>query len=516
MEKKDTVAKPTAKVMTYTEETKEQAGFVVYHSFEEAELSAFIEFINDVMKDDPEIKPMLPLTNEESLIKASNDGMLLCKLINAAVPGTIDPRTINKKQPLNVYHKTENLRLSINAAKAVGCHIINITPQAILEGKLYLIMGMVWQILRIYLFKEINLKKVPEIIVLAEPNETLEDVMKLPTERIIVRWLNYHLKAAKSSIVVKEIGPELKDCIALITVLTQLDPSIDKSILAETNPQKRAEAIIKGAQGLGVKSFIHAGSLVQGNAKIYLIFCCLLFNARHGLEISVEKKKEVEKAALLDDAKTGTKEERTYKLWINSLGLENVYVNDIYEDLKDGLILLKILNMIWPGSVENGKYEKNPGTNRFKRIANGNYITEILKKQKLVLTGIGGMDIVDAKQTQLLGIIWQVMRAHYMKIIGGKADEEIVAWINKMAKPPGIKNFKDPVLKTARTFIDVMAKIEPDIIDWTLIKEGKDDTEIEMNAKYCISIARKLGATIFLAWDDFKMAFYLFYLFSIG
>jgi len=34
------------------------------------------------------------------------------------------------------------------------------------------------------------------------------------------------------------------------------------------------------------------------------------------------------------------------------------------------------------------------------------------------------------------------------------------------------------------------------------VTPGQTDEEKEMNAKYAISIARKLGAIIFMVWDD--------------
>jgi hypothetical protein len=34
--------------------------------------------------------------------------------------------------------------------------------------------------------------------------------------------------------------------------------------------------------------------------------------------------------------------------------------------------------------------------------------------------------------------------------------------------------------------------------------DREDDDAIENNAKYALSIARKLGATIFLVWEDIK------------
>lgn len=508
MEKKIDTEATKSKVTKYTEQdmSKEQPGFVVYHSFQADELATFLAFINDVLKDDPNVKEFLPLANEDALTNLCKDGIILCKLINQTIPSTVDDRVINRKKPLNIYHQTENIHLAINSCMSIGCHIVNITPQTILDGKLHLIMGIVWQILRIYLLKEINLKKVPEIIVLAEAGEKLEDILKLPSEKILVRWINYHMKMAKQSIVIKDIGPELKDCVAFIHLLNQLDPEkCDKSGLAETDIVKRTGIVVTNGQKLGVKPFIRASALSQGNPKLNLVFLSLLFNAKHGLQISQEKKKEVEKATLIDDAKEGTKEERTFQLWINSLGMEGVYVTNLYNEVKDGLLMIKVIDKIWPGIAEAKRFEKAPNGNKFKMIANGNYIIELCKKQKIITTGIGGSDIADAKPHLILGLTWQLMRANYLQIIGGKTEEELVTWANSMVKkPPGIKNFKDPSLKTGRFFIDLLAAIEPDVVDWSLVKDGTKDEEVELNAKYAISIARKLGGKIFLTWEDIK------------
>eukprot|EP00830_Metopus_es_P019437 TRINITY_DN717_c0_g1_i2.p1 TRINITY_DN717_c0_g1~~TRINITY_DN717_c0_g1_i2.p1 ORF type:complete len:431 (+),score=99.73 TRINITY_DN717_c0_g1_i2:96-1295(+) len=383
MEKKED--SKTGKITAYTEQevSKEKAGFVVYHSFVADELTTFLAFINDILKDDVDVKASLPLENEDALINACKDGILLCKMINQSLAGTVDERVINKKTPLSIYQRTENLRLAINASMAIGCHIVNITPQSILDGKLHLILGIVWQIMRIYLLKEINLKQVPEIIVLAEADEKLEDIIKLPSEKILIRWINYHLKNAKQTIKIKDLGLELKDSIVITYLMNQLDPEkCDLKPLAETDVLKRADIVIENSQRIGVKKFIRGTGLAQGNNKLNLVFLSLLFNANHGLHISVEKKKEVEKATLLDDAKDASKEERTFMLWINSLGLDGVIVTNLYSDFKDGLIPLKVIDKIWPKLVENTKYEKAPGTNRFKMIANGSYVIECCKKQK--------------------------------------------------------------------------------------------------------------------------------------
>ena len=51
---------------------------------------------------------------------------------------------------------------------------------------------------------------------LADEGETLQDLMKLPPEAILIRWLNFHLKKIGSDKKVINLGSDLKDSVALI------------------------------------------------------------------------------------------------------------------------------------------------------------------------------------------------------------------------------------------------------------------------------------------------------------
>lgn len=59
----------------------------------------------------------------------------ISKLINVAVPGTIDERAINMKRVINPWERNENHTLCLNSAKAIGCTVVNIGTQDLVEGR---------------------------------------------------------------------------------------------------------------------------------------------------------------------------------------------------------------------------------------------------------------------------------------------------------------------------------------------------------------------------------------------
>jgi len=65
-----------------------------------------------------------------------------------------------------------------------------------------------------------------------------------------------------------------------------------------------------------------------------------------------------------------------------------------------------------------------------------------------------------------------------------------------------IKNLKDQALSDCIFLLKLCSAIEPKTIDWDIIMKGETDEEKENNAKYIISISRKLGAVIFCVWED--------------
>jgi hypothetical protein len=67
------------------------------HAYSDEEKVAFTKHINHWLHDDADCLSRLPLTPESlDLFQALQDGVVLCKLINLARPGTIDERALNR------------------------------------------------------------------------------------------------------------------------------------------------------------------------------------------------------------------------------------------------------------------------------------------------------------------------------------------------------------------------------------------------------------------------------------
>lgn len=92
-----------------------------------------------------------------------------------------------------------------------------------------------------------------------------------------------------------------------------------------------------------------------------------LFNTCHGL--SLEEATDIDLSALNIDDAGDSREERVFRMWINSLNIEGVYVNNLFADSQDGVNLLKVLDKVVPGSVTWKRYAL-----KSKRVLNFSFI----------------------------------------------------------------------------------------------------------------------------------------------
>mmetsp|Transcript_34114 Transcript_34114/g.59514 ORF Transcript_34114/g.59514 Transcript_34114/m.59514 type:complete len:627 (-) Transcript_34114:103-1983(-) len=489
------------KVGGKTMQTVSHEGSAGYHSYPVEERQAFVRHINISIGQDADLAYMMPIDpDNDDLFKSCVSGQLLCKLINCAVPGTIFEKAINLKQQLNIYQTKENLNLAINAAKSIGCTLVSIFPESIIEQKEHLVLGLIWQIVKIQILRNINLKHSPELVKLLEEGEELAELLKLPAEQLLMRWFNYHLKQAGSSRKVTNFSADVKDSECYTLLLNQIDPSrCSLAALQETDLNRRAEIVIQNAQVLGVETVTQARDILSGNSRLNILLLAAIFNTNPGL--TVTEGELVDLTSLLEDDVEGTREERAFRMWINSLTIEDLYINNLYEDVRDGLCFLKVIDKLEPGRVDQRRVEKRIN-HKVKKITNCNYAVELGKQMGFSLVAIGGVDFVDGNKKLILAYTWQLVRYAILKLVGQQRDTELIEWANSRVRDLRISSFGDSALKSGVYIVKLYASIEPRTVNWDIVTSGETPEEAETNAKYALSLARKQGAAVFCTWED--------------
>ena len=490
----------------------------VVHSFAQEECAAFVEFINTKLGGEPHMGYLLPMAELTELFTACADGVLLCKLINLAAPETIDERVVNIA-PGNRFLISENLNSALNAAKSIGLTVVNIGPGDIMEGRPHLILGLVWQLVKMALLANINLKANPNLIRLLREGETLEELLRLPPEKLLLRWFNYHLEQAGVAKRIANFGADLKDSEMYAHLLSRIDPEKlvkPAALLGQSADHvERARAVIKHTQRLGAEFTVQPKDIATGNEKLNLGLVAALFNACPGL-----LPPDAEAAALLEDLpeenEGDSREERAFRMWINSLGLDEAFFcHRLYDDVTDGNLILHVMEAVRPGVVEWGRVNKPPIKMVFKRIENLNYAVDLGKGPfGFSLVGLQGKDISDGNQKLTLALVWQLMRCHLTAFLssmrsqaaGGGTDEAMLKWANEQVAASGastsLRDFSDKSVASGLFLIDLLAAVEPRCIERSHVTAGASAEEKELNAKYAVSSARKLGCSLFCTWED--------------
>lgn len=302
-------------------------------------------------------------------------------------------------------------------------------------------------------------------------------------------------------------------------LLNQLKPDqCSKAPLQTRDVNQRAEEVLENADRIGCRKYLTAKALVAGNPKLNLAFVANLFNTWPGLE----PLEETERPEIEDFDAEGEREARVFTLWLNSLEVEPA-VYDLFENLRDGVIILQAFDKVIPGSVIWRRVSKpkiveqpvelaegeepRPPLSRFKMVENTNYAVELGKANNMHLVGIQGADIVDGSKTLTLGLVWQLMRRNIVQTLaslsrGGRevTDSDMIKWANDTVKKGGksssMRSFKDPNVKNAVFFLDLLDSLKPGYVDYSLVNQGRTDEECRLNGEWarCLSFERLEGS----------------------
>ncbi|KAM9842318.1 plastin-1 [Aulostomus maculatus] len=493
------------------------------HSYSDEEKVAFVNWINKTLAKDPDCEHLLPMNpDDESLFTSVRDGILLCKMINLSQPDTIDERVINTKK-LTTFKMSENLMLALNSASAIGCTVVNIDAHDLMAGKPHLVLGLFWQIIKVGLFADIEISRNEGLISFLAEGEHLDHPTSLSPEESLLRWVNYHLRNAGTKLI-HNFSEDIKDSRAYFHLLDQIAPkeeddygmgvNIDMNGLNEPNLDERAELMLRQAARLDCRQFVSPHDVTSGNSKLNLAFVANLFNMHPSLQRARINGNSIEAANIERE----TREEKTFRNWINSLGVAP-YVNHLYCDLCDGLVILQLYEKV--NVPVDWKRVNNPpypvlGTN-MKKLENCNYAVELGREAAhFSLVGIGGENLNEGSSMHTLALVWQLLRRYTVLVLSDLGDGEkvgdhiILSWVNstlsQKRKDSQISSFKDQLISTSLPVIDLIDAIAPGTVKWDMVKRPDRGTlksaDKLNNAKYAISLARKIGARVYALPDD--------------
>uniref|UniRef100_UPI0037E9643E plastin-1-like isoform X2 n=1 Tax=Semicossyphus pulcher TaxID=241346 RepID=UPI0037E9643E len=492
------------------------------HSYSDEEKVAFVNWINKALAKDPDCQHLLPMNPDDgSLFASVRDGILLCKMINLSQSDTIDERVINTKK-LATFKMTENLVLALNSASAIGCTVVSIDAHDLMAGKPHLVLGLLWQIIKVGLFADIEISRNEGLIALLGDGESLEHLMSLAPEELLLRWVNYHLRNAGTQ-TIGNFSDDIKDSRAYFYLLDQIAQheergykmrvKIDMSGLNENQDLQPAELMLQQAALLDCRQFVSPQDVTSGNSKLNMAFVANLYNMHPALDGA-----DISNGIGAAQIEAETKEERTFRNWMNSLGV-SPHVNHLYCDLIDGLIILQLYEKV--NVPVNWKKVNRPpypylGAN-MKKLENCNYAVDLGRDvAHFSLVGIGGQNLNEGSPLHTLALVWQLMRRYTVRVLsdlgdGEKVKDEIILnWVNttltQKRKDSQISSFKDLRISTGLPVIDLIDVIAPGTVKWDMVTRRErgmlKPADKLSNAKYAISMARKIGARVYAQPDD--------------
>ncbi|WAR19671.1 SPTCB-like protein [Mya arenaria] len=214
--------------------------------------------------------------------------------------------------------------------------------------------------------------------------------------------------------------------------------------------------------------------------------------------------------ALADERESVQK--KTFQKWVNShLARIGCRINDLYIDLRDGKMLMKLLEIL------SGERLPRPtkGKMRIHCLENCDKALTFLHEQRVHLENMGAHDIVDGSNRLTLGLIWTIILRFQIQDITieesdnsetRSAKDALLLWCQmKTAGYPNVnvRNFTTS-WRDGLAFNALIHKHRPDLIQYDKLQKGNP----MHNLQNAFNVAEeKLGITPLLDPEDVNMEF---------
>jgi len=272
------------------------------HTFSEEEKVAYSKFITERLSDVKELaEKYIPIdSTTDQLFTACSDGVLLNKLMESLFPTQVDLKGLVIKNKINPFEVIQNQNIVIKNATKVGCIIVNIGAQDLVNSTPYLVLGIIWQIIKSGLLSMVN-QNAGEILEILfsdneddgeheEHQEQQEEEKKdeHSAEEILIRWVNYHLEKAGYDRKISNFSEDIQDSMVYAHLFHQLVPIefhyLVSKVQEEPNLFARAEYITLACEKIGVKCFLTPSDIALGHPKLNLALVASLFNSEAAIE----------------------------------------------------------------------------------------------------------------------------------------------------------------------------------------------------------------------------------------
>ncbi|KAI9912866.1 hypothetical protein PsorP6_005876 [Peronosclerospora sorghi] len=177
-------------------------------------------------------------------------------------------------------------------------------------------------------------------------------------------------------------------------------------------------------------------------------------------------------------------QKRTFTRWANTyLSRKRMTIEDLYEDLKDGIRLISLLQIICREKVCR-KFNKKPRM-RIQKMENLNFAFAFMQKKNVNVTNIGSSDILDGNNKLVLGLMWTLIKAFQVAEIdveGVSGKDGLLLWVNRsLADYPTIKvsNFSSS-WADGMAFCALIHRYAPTLIDFNGLNPNDPMTNVEL------------------------------------
>ncbi|KAB5518444.1 hypothetical protein PHYPO_G00165970 [Pangasianodon hypophthalmus] len=212
--------------------------------------------------------------------------------------------------------------------------------------------------------------------------------------------------------------------------------------------------------------------------------------------------------ALADEREAVQK--KTFTKWVNShLARVSCRITDLYMDLRDGRMLIKLLEVL------SGERLPKPtkGRMRIHCLENVDKALQFLKEQRVHLENMGSHDIVDGNHRLTLGLIWTIILRFQIQDISVETEDSkekksakdaLLLWCQmKTAGYPNVNihNFTTS-WRDGMAFNALIHKHRPDLIDFDKLKKSN----AHYNLQNAFNLAEQhLGLTKLLDPEDISV-----------